>query len=199
MNLRGFLLNANKHGVWIKMLLIGLYLALDAPPIFSQEDLMTKEEALLIAEGTEEVQGLYGLRHPQAGLLKKDCIEKKVLKTCETDWVTCIEDAWLVEFNVVESCVGGHDGRLTVKVLVDAKTKAIISRFPEAPYFRSAQYCLEDYDCFSVSDKKQQISCSNFIFAQVSGKDILAENNCACQDSKCIIHPPFGSSKSLNN
>ncbi|MCA9405929.1 MAG: hypothetical protein KC684_05285 [Candidatus Omnitrophica bacterium] len=151
----------------------------------AEDSLLSKEEALLIAEKTQEVKGLYRLYNHQGRPLKDGCLETNILKTCDSDWVTCIDDAWVVEFNVKQECVKErHDGRLTVKILVNAKNGDVISRFPEAPYFQSAQYCLEDYDCLAVGSEKPPVMCLNFIHGQLKG-GVLQENHCVCRSSRC--------------
>lgn len=109
----------------------------------------------------------------------KHCIEEEVVKSCESDWVTCLEDGWVVRFSYKESCGVINDGRLQLTIVVDGSGK-VISRFPEEMYFKVPRYCLEDYDCLSVLPS----GCLNFIygpFYEVSHTD----NLCVCQSGRC--------------
>jgi len=148
----------------------------------SGKKLLTKQQAMVIAEKTSEVEGLYGLQNGKfAG-----CIEKKVLKPCESDWVSCIDEAWVVQFVVGEKCSVKHDGRLGLNLLVDAVSSSIISRFPEKEYFENEKYCQEDYDCLLIEEKGLKES-RNFVYGQIDEKKGVACDSCQCKENLCII------------
>lgn len=147
---------------------------------------LTRKQALIIAEQTLEVQGFYGL---QDGSLV-NCIEKEVVRPCDSDWVTCIDNAWVVKLWAGESCPVKHDGRLSVVIVINDQTGEIISRFPERYYFEQPQYCLENYDCVCQSDKNSgNVVCLNFIHALMSGlnNEGLAP---VCGNNKCSYSLP---------
>lgn len=138
---------------------------------------VSSDRALKVVEQTEEIKNFYSLVDAK----KEQCFEKRVVRPCDTDWVTCIEDAWVVEISVKQECFV-HDGRLSFHGLVDEKDARIISRFPEVGYFEDSLYCLEDYDCM-----KNEVSdlCQNFIYAQLATGVELTSDRCVCQNNKC--------------
>lgn len=144
-----------------------------------EKKVLMRKEALMIVEKTPEIRAFYNL---YSGRLV-NCIEKSVLKTCESDWVTCIDDAWVVQFTVGKMCPVVHDGRLSVTMLVDSITGEIISRFPEEEYLKIPGYCLDDHDCLTPSGSD---GCENFIFGQLSSKEALQKELCECRDFRCV-------------
>lgn len=138
---------------------------------------LSKNDALWVAENTPEVKSLYAL---SGGKLKK-CVEPEVVKPCETDWVTCVEDAWVVVFSVTEACGIKHDGRLNVTFLVDALNGNIKSRYPEAQYFQQKEYCQTDSECFVGNGE-----CRNFIFGQME-EGFVNNGTCKCVKNVCKI------------
>lgn len=108
-----------------------------------------------------------------------NCVEYKVNRPCDTDWVQCVEDAVAVEILAGDKCGIKHDGRLSLKYLVDKKDLTIKSFFPEEDYFRYPLNCLEDYDCLESNGQ-----CLNFIHAQIQG-DPLEHEECLCQSGVC--------------
>src|SRR3989338_4567133 len=122
-----------------------------APPA---TDKVYPEQALKIAEDSKEVKAFLNLNIEDW----EDCIFHKVEKPCDSGWVTCIEDAWVVKYFLKGSCAPLFDERLGVTLLIDAKNGNIISRFPEVMYFEDQGYCMEDYDC---SGSKKDGRCKN--------------------------------------
>ncbi len=148
----------------------------------AQPQLLTRKEALLIAESSLEAELFYKLNDGRL----QNCVNKEVIKPCESDWVTCVEDAWVVQFTVGDICPIIHDGRLGITFLIDAITGRIISRFPEAEYLAEPGYCLEDYDCVSVVEGETEAeSCQNFIFGQLSLPVEGAGISCKCVQNAC--------------
>ena len=139
---------------------------------------ITRQEALKIAKESEEVQAFLSLQIDGW----EQCVEKKVDKPCDSGWVTCIEDAWVVKYFLKESCAPRFDERLGVTLLIDAKTGKIISRFPEVMYFEDKAYCLEDYDCLKSASEG---ICKNFIYTVNEERDKDPASTCQCQESKC--------------
>ncbi len=167
---------------------------------------ISRQQALVIAEQLEVVRSLYELRE---GMLS-NCIEKEVVKPCESGWVTCIEDAWVVKFIVGKTCSIEHDGRLNVTILIDGHKGEVISQYPEVDYFKDKYFCRDQVDCIRTDrkDKNNQVMgqpCYNFIYAQsqssmiqendVSKVDISSEaitaqlkersKHCVCQKQLC--------------
>lgn len=164
--------------IWLSILVITI-----ASTVQAQERLLSRKEALIVAESTEEVELFYTMHDGRL----KNCIEKEVIKPCESDWVTCVEDAWVVQFTVGAVCPIDHDGRLGITILVDAITGRVISRFPEADYFRARSYCMESYDCLAVQGGDEIMTCENFIFGQIDAKASTASTTCACLNSECRV------------
>lgn len=151
----------------------------------NDQEYLNEQQALVIAEDTEEVNALYQLREGQFS----DCIEKSVLSSCESSWVTCVDDVWVVQFSFDEKCSIEHDGRLGVTILVDALTGKIISRFPESEYFKDEKFCLEDYDCVYLSSRDNEPTCHNFVYGQLNeiyNKDVVSEK-CFCEKRQCSL------------
>lgn len=148
--------------------------------------LLTADEALQVAESTEEVKSFLVLSDTYGF---KQCILKESVAPCDSGWVTCIDDAWVVTFRVKEGCLTAQDERLGVTLLIDSKNGMIISRFPEKEYFQSSRYCLEDYDC-EILNMPSAMECLNFIFSSLKTSGSGAGNpngNCACLESQCSL------------
>ena len=139
---------------------------------------ISRKQALIMAEQTREAEAFYNLN--QKAFI--NCIEKSVKKSCDSDWVTCIDDGWVVQFVVGEKCFLQHDGRLQLTFVID-KNGNIISRFPEADYLLDKQYCLENYDCMCHRNVNIENQCLNFIYGQILKTD--HEN---CYECKCVNH-----------
>lgn len=137
---------------------------------------LTRKEALVFAEQTAEAKALYALNDGHY----VNCIEKSVLRPCETDWVTCIDEAWVVKFTLGKACGLEHDGRLDLVLLVDAQEARIISRYPESEYYLQAGFCQMDDDCMMLSGGK----CVNFIYGQLD-KDGRIQGHCGCREGMC--------------
>lgn len=148
----------------------------------AEPSMLTRKDALIRAEITEEVRELYSLYNGRL----VNCIEKSVLKSCDSDWVTCIDDAWVVQFIVGEQCPVVHDGRLSVTFVIDAVTGKIISRFPEKEYFQDPHYCLDNHDCLWISPENGQ-KCQNFIYGQISQTEVSLDDLCVCLKNQCIL------------
>jgi len=139
---------------------------------------------LRIAENTPEAKGLYALHE---GLFDS-CVEKQVLRPCDTDWVTCVEDAWMVHLLAGEECGVKHDGRIGVNILIDEITGEIRSRFPEADYFASEVFCRDDFDCLMIPKDTVNGECMNFIFGQLKNDKSLSGMVCKCLESVCTLN-----------
>ncbi|MGE0268811.1 MAG: hypothetical protein AB7S78_10215 [Candidatus Omnitrophota bacterium] len=152
--------------------------------VYADVSLLTRKQALIIAESTKEVELLYKLHKGRL----ENCIDKEVVKPCESGWVTCIDNAWVVQFTISDICQIEHDGRLGLTILIDAVTGRIISRYPEAEYFEQESYCLDDSDCACDQSVPEQMICSNFIFSQVKGNADLSCELCRCSKNKCVLN-----------
>lgn len=147
----------------------------------AQKELLRRKEALLIAEQTPEGQAFYELN----GGKYVNCIEKSVMKPCETNWVTCIDDAWVVKLQYGEVCGFKHDERMDLMIVVDAKDGRIISKYPEAMYFTTPQHCQNSNDCLSVSEGDNE-QCLNFVYGQLI-ENHQSTANCQCVSNKCEL------------
>ena len=145
-----------------------------------QKRLLSKEEVLALALLVPEAQAFYALLEPLGG-----CAANSVELPCDSNWVTCIDDAWVVKFFVKQECNIAHDGRLSVTLLIDAKSGKIISRFPEVNYFNDPGYCLEDYDCQLYQKIKEDAGqCMNFIRGPVFTQEPPSQG-CVCRKGVC--------------
>lgn len=171
--------------VLIQSILVGVLLGITGGPELAVAgiSLLSRKEALVVAEGTKEAELLYKLYNGRL----KNCIDKEVVKPCESNWVTCIDNAWVVQFTLSDICQIEHDGRLGLTILIDAVTGKVISRYPEAEYFKSEDYCLDDSDCSCDLTAPVQPTCNNFIFSQVKGKADLQCGVCRCSNRKCVL------------
>ena len=179
----------NNSVLWIAifvLFLAGVIIYIKSSVVQMAELGISKEQVLEIAQETPEVKALFSLNP----LLFSRCIEKKVKPACESDWVTCIEDAWIVQFVVGNQCSIEHDGRLNITFLIDQHSGTIISKFPEADYFQSNIFCLEDYDCIYLTQGKESVGqCQNFVFGQLNGKAAFKElknEKCECVNRICV-------------
>lgn len=134
-------------------------------------------EAIKIADETPEAKAFRALQDGRF----KDCLDVKAVRPCDSDWVTCIDDAWVIQYELTPECGVTHDGRLTLRLLVGSDGK-IISRFPEKEYFINPDYCLEDYDCMTIASENVN-SCRNFVFAQLADESL--KGGCLCVRHQC--------------
>lgn len=146
----------------------------------SARPLHDRDSILAVALETAEARALYGLREGAY----ESCIVPGVTRPCDSDWVTCIDDAWVVRFEWAEACGVGHDGRLNLVLLMDAAEGRIISRYPEAPYFQRRDYCQIDQDCEGVALDQGGKGCYNFVHA---GLEEARDSGtlCGCRDNRC--------------
>ena len=144
---------------------------------------ITRAEALRIAEQSPEVRALYALNHGRL----QDCLIASVMKPCESDWVSCVEDAWVVRFEVGGSCGIQHDGRLGVFLLIDEVTGRIRSRYPEASYFEKKNYCQDNADCLSLFLREGGAEAVNFIYAPLERREVQFKGEGVCEDNACRI------------
>lgn len=158
-------------------LMIILYSTAGYADLVDKAEHLTRKQAMVIAESMPEAKGLYGL----AGGKFVNCIEKEVIRPCDTDWVTCVDDAWVVRFSVGSTCPVEHDGRLDLYIVLNDKTGDVISKFPEAEYYEDSAYCLEDYDCLCT----QGDECQNFIHAQANFDGAKRCSACECRNNIC--------------
>ena len=148
------------------------------------EQTLSPTEALKIARQTDEVKALYDVQQKKWA----QCIEEKVQKPCDSDWVTCIDHAWVVKFSISQHCHVNSDGRLGVTLLIDGRSGKVISHFPEVEYFRDEKYCHDDFDCLCHPNASQhQIECKNFIYAPLTWPATEIHRQAQCQKNVCIV------------
>lgn len=144
--------------------------------------LIRRKEAMLIAERLPVAAAFYALNEGRY----VNCIEKSVTKSCDSDWVTCIDDAWVVKFSLGEWCKVEHDERLAVTVVVDATDGSVISRYPEVEYFNDPYFCRDTPDCLCSSTEKGVSRCLNFVHGQIDGEVSDYCRPCVCVDQACV-------------
>ncbi len=144
------------------------------------------DEALALAKETTVVEAFYNLNQ---GILKS-CVENQVVRACDSGWVTCIDDAWVVKFFVSEKCVSPRKEQLGVTLLMDGKTGDIISKYPEIDYFENPYFCREDYDCLNSSKNDYHSGeCKNFIYTLAENTASRTDEQCLCRNSRCEMLP----------
>lgn len=141
---------------------------------------ISPEQAQAIAEKAPETEALLTYHH---GALAS-CLERKVTRTCESDYVSCRDNAWVVQYLVPETCGVKTDGRLGMYYLIDGPTGEIVSRYPELPYFQNEQFCRDDADCLGGM-VKGEVDCLNFIAAPFAGFDAKQPSPCFCKAGQC--------------
>jgi len=146
---------------------------------------ISKDRALALAQQTEVVKAFYDLKQ---GALK-NCIRTEVVRPCESHWVTCIEDAWVVKFSVGEECIQPYNEQLGVTLLINGKEGGVISQYPEIAYFQDPLFCRDSPDC-RLSVKSARPACKNFIYALAEDPLSVNSERCLCRDSGCRLFPP---------
>jgi len=147
----------------------------------SEPKMISPVEALAITEKTPEAQALLNYRN---GVLAS-CIKKEVVRTCDSGYVSCRDNAWVVQF-LTDECPVRADGRLGLYLLVDGLTGEVLSRYPETDYFQSETFCRDDGDCLQGQIGSTD-TCLNFIaapFYQFSPEKI---GGCSCTTGQCIV------------
>lgn len=142
---------------------------------------LSAESAMTAAQKTGEAKAFLAMDNGRFNA----CLSRRVVRPCDSEWVTCIDDAWVVEFAAEKACNVVHDGRLSLRILI-GKEGNIISRFPEKEYFADPQYCMESYDCLSVIDEIGA-DCRNFIYGQMDAGIKKGEGSCECRHQKCAF------------
>lgn len=149
--------------------------------------LLSQEEIIAIAESVAEVKAFRELDDRVT-----PCIERIVKPSCESDYVTCRDNAWVVQYQMSSDCPILSDGRLSVNLLIDGGTGEIVSRFPEIEYFQDRMFCREDYDCLCSLPQHGSAHCLNFIYEPLARDPVgsLPEeeplcSECLCRDQVC--------------
>lgn len=141
---------------------------------------MGEKQALAVAQNTDEVRAFYELNKGRSG----ECVEHNIVRPCDSDWVTCIEDAWVVRFFISEKCIEPFNERLGVTLLIDGKTGRILSKYPEMEYFQNPEFCRDSYDCMKNAD-----GCLNFIYALSRDGKAAQDERCSCRETTCAFVP----------
>ncbi len=143
-------------------------------------DIISEQKALRIAAKTPEVAAL--LSYQNAALVS--CMNIKVMRSCDSQWVTCRDNAWVVQYALSVQCPVVSDGRLGMNFVIDGLTGKIISRYPEKDYFQNPIFCRDQGDCVGgIKNNKQE--CLNFIAAPFA--HFQASASCLCQKGQCIL------------
>lgn len=145
--------------------------------------LMSRAEALSISAATPEVRALEALFAAD-----DTCIQRDVLRPCDTDWVTCVDDAWVVVYDVAAACLRRDDDRMALRFLVDSRSGAIRSRYPEIDYFRDPEFCQTSEDCLPGGAPEE---CLNFVSAltQPGPAGGTSAGSCVCERQRCSAQP----------
>lgn len=117
------------------------------------------------------------------GQKKEECLELVHEKACDSDWVSCVEDAWVIHLKVKPSCVGYYEERLRVMMLVDFDGK-IISRYPGEDYLRDPLFCWNTDECLGPPSAPE--ACRNFIHAPFVWAAQALEPGCQCLKNRCV-------------
>ncbi len=160
-------------------------------PSAEANERISPEVALGIARDTPEVQAFlkiyrqYNLekRYPQCRL------DPQVMKPCDSDWVNCVEDGWVVKYTVAATCGVPEAERLGVTLLIQASTGKVLSRYPETVYFENKNYCLADNDCMAISGSGVKFlgRCENFSHAPFAfGGAYFSSELCRCVNDQCV-------------
>lgn len=149
--------------------------------------LISKEQALTIVEQTPEAKAIESIYDNALAT----CLDKRVDRPCDTKWVTCIDNAWVVQFFVTDRCRVKTDGRLGLNIVVNDQSGQIISRYPEVDYFNDPHFCREQYECLPVAiQDSSSVACLNFVHAPFILKgDAIMPTDCTCQKNRCVIIP----------
>lgn len=146
----------------------------------SEADNSSAQKALRIAADTAEVKALMAYR--QAALAS--CLQVTIARSCDSEWVTCRDDAWVVQYLLSTQCPVKSDGRLGMNFVIDENSGQIISHYPELEYFNDVSFCRDDVDCIGgVVDGQNQ--CVNFVAAPFAHFQITVP--CQCQQGQCIL------------
>ncbi len=147
-------------------------------PLLALAENIGKERALVLAEESEVVQAFFNLKNGAF----KNCITAEVLRPCDSHWVTCVEEAWVVKFRVKEECIKPKNEQLGVTLLIDSQTGKFISEYPEVDYFQKPLFCRDNSDCRSI----QSAECKNFIYALTENSSTNQNEECLCRESRCV-------------
>lgn len=138
------------------------------------------QRALRIAANTAEVKALMAYR--QAALAS--CLKITIARSCDSEWVTCRDNAWVVQYLLSAQCPVESDGRLGMNFVIDEESGQIISCYPEIEYFNDVSFCRDDADCIGgVGDGENK--CVNFVAAPFAHFQIAVP--CQCQQGQCIL------------
>jgi hypothetical protein len=138
------------------------------------------DKALRIAADTAEVKALLSYRQ---GALAS-CLQVKIARSCDSQWVTCRDHAWVVQYQLSLQCPVKGDGRLGMNFVIDEISGQIISHYPEIEYFENVSFCRDDADCVGGKVENQS-ECLNFIAAPFANFQTVSP--CQCQQGHCIL------------
>lgn len=135
------------------------------------------QKALQIAAQTPEAKAIITYRNAALAA----CLEKKVVRSCDSEWVTCRDNAWVVQYLLTAQCPVKSDGRLGMNFVIDGLSGEIISHYPEVEYFADERFCRDDADCLGGKTE-----CLNFIAAPFAHVEETT-SPCRCQGGQCIL------------
>lgn len=102
--------------------------------------------------------------------------------------MTCIDNAWVVQYTLHASCPVKSDGRLAANFLIDGVSGKIISKYPEVEYFENPQFCRDQADCLcgpGGNFANAAPHCMNFIHAPFADGTISTCSQCICKSGLC--------------
>lgn len=138
------------------------------------------DKALRIAADTAEVKALLSYRQ---GVLAS-CLKVTIARSCDSEWVTCRDNAWVVQYLLSLQCPVQGDGRLGMNIVIDDVSGQIISHYPEIEYFEDVSFCRDDADCVGGKADNQN-KCLNFVAAPFANFQTVSP--CQCQRGHCIL------------
>jgi hypothetical protein len=146
---------------------------------------ISADAAFAIAQKTPEVKALRTLYD---GALQ-ECLETKVVRPCDSQgWVTCVDNAWVVQYELSAACPVKSDGRLAANFLIDGMSGKVISKYPEVEYFADPQFCRDNADCLCSrvgNFANTGVTCLNFIHAPFKQDVISPCGQCICKNGRC--------------
>ncbi len=170
-------------------LILGL-IVLSASGFMSEKVVIGKEEALAIARKTPEVEAFYQLLDGQLA----DCIRSRISDSCDSPLVTCLEDAWVIEYFLDDTCparpatpaeLQDPSSKMRLVLVLNGINGKFISKFPEKEYISDSDYCLEAQAC--IPRNEQGSGCINFFQAAVLGTSKeAAGGRCHCVNNRCV-------------
>lgn len=152
----------------------------------TEKVIITKEQAIAIANQTEEVQKFLKL-YPDAKVnaMQHCCAEVKVYGG-ECRCIRKPDDNWIVAYCIDRGC-WGYRYIPAVRVAINSNSGEIIAKYPKLEYLKNAIYCGADLDCLCLSGSGLPfVGCANFIHGPRLGYGSYECKDCRCVNNTCM-------------